>query len=46
LLEVLIQYRPGDIWLALDAAEMMEREYRQDLSEGLDQLPTSLRTTL
>lgn len=46
LLGVLLEDRPGDIWLALEAAQAMPDKFLSQLSEGIEQLPTDLQQVI
>ncbi len=46
LLEVLAEQRPGDIDVALGAAESMPDRFRQQLAQGASRLPTELRALI
>ena len=46
LLNVLLEDRPGDIWIALDAAQAMPDKFLSQLSEGIEQLPDDLKRVI
>jgi len=39
LLALLLEDRPGDVWLALDAAQAMPEKFRLQLKAGIETLP-------
>jgi hypothetical protein len=46
LLNLLLEDRPGDIWIALEAAQTMPGKFLSQLTEGIEQLPTDLKQTI
>ena len=46
LFNILIEDRPGDIWIALDAASTMPRKFQSHLKEGINLLPDDTRQAL
>ncbi len=46
LLDVLLEDRPGDVWIALDAARAMPEKFQSQLSRGIERLPLSAKTTV
>ncbi len=46
LLELLLEDRPGDVWLALDAAQAMPEKFRLQLKVGIENLPEDIRMRL
>lgn len=46
LLSLLLEDRPGDIWIALEAAQAMPDKFLSQLAEGIEQLPTDLKQTI
>lgn len=46
LLKLLLEDRPGDVWLALDAAQAMPEKFRLQLKAGIESLPGDIRTSL
>ena len=46
LLELLLDDRPGDVWLALDAAQAMPEKFRLQLAAGIEHLPSDIRERL
>ena len=46
LLNVLLEDRPGDIWIALEAAQSMPDKFLSQLSKGIEQLPDDLKRTI
>jgi hypothetical protein len=46
LLDLLLEDRPGDVWIALEAAQAMPDRFRSQLAEGIEQLPTSLKQAI
>jgi len=46
LLDVLLQDRPGDVWIALEATLAMPAKFRSQLAGGIEQLPVSMKTQL
>ena len=46
LLNLLLEDRPGDIWIALEAAHAMPDKFLAQLAEGIEQLPTDLKQRL
>ena len=43
LLTLLLEDRPGDIWIALDAARTMPGKFQSQLEQGIEQLPAVIR---
>ncbi len=43
LLDVLLEDRPGDVWIALDAARIMPEKFQAQLSRGIERLPISAK---
>jgi hypothetical protein len=43
LLNLLLEDRPGDIWIALEAAQAMPDRFLSHLAEGIEQLPADLK---
>jgi len=43
LLDVLLEDRPGDVWIALDAARAMPEKFQSQLSRGIERLPISAK---
>jgi len=43
LLDVLLEDRPGDVWVALDAARDMPEKFQSQLATGIERLPTSAK---
>jgi len=43
---ILLEDRPGDIWIALDAARHMPRKFQSHLKEGINLLPGNTRHVL
>jgi hypothetical protein len=46
LLELLLDDRPGDVWLAFDAAQAMPEKFRLQLNAGIEHLPNDIRERL
>ena len=46
LLAVLLEDRPGDVWIALEAAQGMPGKYQQQLAEGMRFLSADVRQAL
>jgi hypothetical protein len=46
LLNLLLEDRPGDIWIALEAAQAMPGKFLSQLTEGIEQLPIDLKQTI
>jgi hypothetical protein len=45
LLSLLLEDRPGDIWIALEAAQAMPDKFMSQLAERIEQLPYDLKQT-
>jgi len=46
LINILLEDRPGDIWLALDAAREMPKKFNLQLDQGIKYLPLEMRKQL
>jgi hypothetical protein len=46
LFALLLEDRPGDVWLALDAAQAMPEIFRLQLKAGIENLPDDIRMSL
>lgn len=46
LLNILLEDRPGDVWIALEAAQAMQDRFLSQLAEGIEQLPADLKQTI
>jgi hypothetical protein len=43
LLSVLLEDRPGDVWIALEAAFVMPEKFQSQLANGIEYLPSSVK---
>ena len=43
LLDVLLEDRPGDIWIAVEAALAMQTKFQSQLAKGIEQLPADIK---
>ncbi len=41
ILDVLLEDRPGDVWIALEAARAMPEKFQSQLAKGIERLPAS-----
>ena len=46
ILDVLLEDRPGDIWIALEAAHAMPEKFQSQLAKGIERLPASARVAV
>ena len=46
LLEVLLEDRPGEIWIAMEAAETMPKKFQSQLAEGVRKLSTPIKEAI
>ncbi len=46
LLNVLLEERPGEIWIALDAMQTMPKKFQSQLAKGLQRLPDAINTAI
>jgi len=43
LLNILLEDRPGDIWIAVEAALAMQKRFQSQLVKGIEQLPAAIK---
>jgi hypothetical protein len=43
LLNILLEDRPGDIWIAVEAALAMQKKFQSQLTKGIEQLPAGIK---
>jgi hypothetical protein len=46
ILEVLLEDRPGDVWIALEAACAMPGKFQSQLAKGIERLPVSAKQAI
>ncbi len=46
LLNVLLEDRPGDIWIALEAATAMQKGFQSQLAKGIKHLPVDIKNVV